>query len=338
MDIVLGCLLVFVSILFFIFHSSKGSFVPFKTDTNETILIGPEYKLISDSLINTVNKQNPRIAISQLKEEMQKDPKVLSSCHELFHVIGRASYFKYNNFTTAMIYRDDMCVSGYVHGVIEGYSWHNKSDVNKLMTVCDTTPVGTYNRWACIHGIGHGLMFATKSNVPYSIQKCSEFKIYSDQDACYSGVYMQNFDFDPDDNPSKYVSFVDPFQACRFTSNHQDECYINAPIFYLNYRPGDFTGAMKWCSNAPLVFQSNCYEGVGSQIAAQMFHSPTKVEALCTGSESKNPSACLKGMMSWYIDYYDSLAPAEKICPTLKPQDQVVCRRSILEDKPLFKL
>src|SRR5579864_131910 len=100
--IVLFCLLVIVTALFFIFHGSKGSFIPLKTDNNETVLVGPEYKSISDSLVTTVNKQNPQAAITQLEEEMQKNPKVLASCHELLHAIGRASYDKYNNFAEAM--------------------------------------------------------------------------------------------------------------------------------------------------------------------------------------------------------------------------------------------
>jgi hypothetical protein len=336
MDIVLVCLLIFVGIVYFIFYSNKGSFVPLKTDNSETILIGPEYKSISDGLIDTVNKKDPRAAISQLKEDMRKNPKVLSSCHELLHVIGRASYDKYDSFTKAMVYRDDICVSGYVHGVIEAYSWQNKNNASKLMSVCNSDTTDNYNRWACIHGIGHGLMFASKSNVPYALQKCSEFKTYFDQDACYSGAYMQNFNFDPDDNLSKYVSFVDPFQACRLASNHQDECYINAPIFYLNYRLGDYTGVLKWCTNAPLAFQTDCYEGVGSQIAAHLFNTPQKVEALCNGDESNNPSACLRGMMSWYIDYYAALAPAAKICPMLKPLDQTICHQAIIGEKSMF--
>lgn len=336
MDIFVACLLILVAILFFIFHSSKGSFVPLKTDTDEAVLIGPEYKSISDGLINTVNKQNPRAAIAQLQNEMQKNPKVLASCHELLHVIGRASYDKYDSFTEAMLYRNDLCVSGYVHGVIEAFSWQNKNNINKIMTVCNNNPSGKYSRWACIHGIGHGLMFSSESNVPYSLKKCSEFTTYTDQDACYSGVYMQNFDFDPDDHPSKYVSFIDPFQACRFSSNHQDECYYNAPIFYLNYRPGDYQGALHWCSNAPLVFQTNCYEGTGSQIAAQQFHNPKKIESFCRTNGNGSTKPCLIGMMNWYIDYYASLKPAEKICSTLDDEDQPLCKQTIAEEKSMF--
>ncbi|HSX09925.1 MAG TPA: hypothetical protein VLF93_07250 [Candidatus Saccharimonadales bacterium] len=332
LDALIICVLLFVLILFFFSHSNKGSFVPYKT-ADETVLVGPQYKTISDSLITTVNKEGPHAAIAQLRNEMQKDPKVLSSCHELFHIIGRASYNKYNNFSKAMLYRDDTCVSGYVHGVIEAYSWQNKNN-NNLMSLCNDTPRGKYSRWSCIHGIGHGLMFSSKSNVPYAIQKCTEFKTFSDQDACYSGVYMQNFNFDPDDNPSKYVSFTDPFQACRLSSNHLDECYVNAPLFYLNYRPGDFTGATKWCGNVPLLYQKNCYEGVGSQIAAQLFSSPHKVELLC--DHSPNVSACLTGMMSWYIDYYAALNPAEKICPTFNSSDQKICNQVIANTSSMF--
>lgn len=335
-SVLLICLLICIGFLFFIFHSSRGSFVPLKTDNDESVLIGPQYKTVSDGLIETLNKQNPRVAIAQLESEMQKNPKVLASCHELLHVIGRASYRKYNSFTEAMLYRNDLCVSGYVHGVIEAFSWQNKNNSKKIMSVCNNTPQGKYSRWACIHGIGHGLMFSSESNVPYSLNKCSQFTTYFDQDACYSGVYMQNFNFDPDDHPSKYVSFTDPFQACRFPSNHQDECYYNAPIFYLNYRPGDYKGALQWCSNAPLVYQKNCYEGVGSQITAQIFHDPKKIEVVCRANGNGTTKACLLGMMSWYIDYYASLGPAEKICSTLDKQDESLCQQTIQSEKSMF--
>src|SRR5207302_2003524 len=103
-----------------------------------------------------------------------------------------------------------------------------------MSTMCTQYTPNTYSRFECQHGIGHGLMYYTGNDVPHSLQKCDTFSGTFDQDACYSGVYMENFNSDETMHPSKYLYTDDPFRLCLEHAKYQDECYNNAPFYFLN--------------------------------------------------------------------------------------------------------
>ena len=79
------------------------------------------YQAIREELYVLVEQEGPRVALARMRALMKDDPVLLRSCHPFMHQIGRRAYARYGSFAEAVQYRDDLCNSGYLHGVIEGH-------------------------------------------------------------------------------------------------------------------------------------------------------------------------------------------------------------------------
>src|SRR5579859_4613913 len=335
---IIGNIQFFLLVMLFgilVYQAQKSAIIPIHSSSS-TKLSPEQYNTMSVKLTALVQQQNPRVALEALKKEMNQDPKVNASCHELLHELGRASYTKYHDFAKAMEYRDETCVSGYTHGVIEAYFAQNNDAVSSLTLLCQKYPQDTYIKWECIHGVGHGLMYYSGNNLPFSLRTCDVFKTAVEQGACYNGVFMENFNADTLLHPSRFVSLTDPFMSCKNSQKFKAECYENAPIYYFNQRNDDYLGALRWCDTLSLTDQLACYEGVGAQITRRHFTNPQFVEKICLSGDQRGQVSCISGMTAWYIDYYASLKPAENICPKLQEQSRKFCMLTIAANGILF--
>src|SRR5438046_782003 len=100
------------------------------------ILTIREYKKIDDQLTSIVEKKKPRAALSLLTQEAKKNNALAASCHILAHDIGHAAFKKYHNFGEAMLYQNEVCNSGYMHGVIESDFSQSKDLSAEMSTIC----------------------------------------------------------------------------------------------------------------------------------------------------------------------------------------------------------
>ncbi len=296
-----------------------------------------KYKHEVQEMTDLINKKDPSAAITRLKEEMSTDPQILFGCHEILHTLGRISYKKYNDLSTAMGYRDEVCVGGYIHGVIEGYFSSHKPDFSIMYKACATYRSNSYMRWDCFHGMGHGLMLYTSNNVPQSLMGCNMIKNQFDQTACYNGTYMENFNADTLNHPSKYLNLTDPFSLCAKDKKHPEQCYTNAPFAFLNYYNNDYKGVLEWCDEAPEIYRSSCYEGAGAQITRRMIHSPKKIEQLCMTSTKDKVAPCITGVAEWIIGQNNNQSQAEGFCSNFTIElNKRICLQTIQKSAYLF--
>ena len=86
-------------------------------------LTNEEYEEVRSEFFALLNDVNPKSALIYLRERIKTDNALLRSCHALVHEIGHESYEKYGDFAKAMAYQDEICNSGYLHGVIESHFW-----------------------------------------------------------------------------------------------------------------------------------------------------------------------------------------------------------------------
>jgi hypothetical protein len=330
------CILVLILKAYIYFPNDRGSFTPISTASSKK-LSREQYNNLKQEITTIILKQNPRVAIQTLKDKMDRDPKVLASCHEMLHEMGIISYRKYKDFGKAVSYKDEICVSGYIHGVIEAY-FSSTTDLYKAMkSLCTNYRNGSYERWECFHGLGHGLMYYSTNNLPFSLQKCGIVSNETDKGACEDGVYMENFNTDATYHPSKFVSSTDPFFSCRTYPQNQPSCYFNAPIYFLNNRGNDYDGLFHWCDVTPSQFILNCYTGAGAQIVRRNFNNPQMVEKLCMQLPTDKKLACLRGIPSWYIGHYASLSPAQKMCTKLRyKENKALCNEIVDSFKTSF--
>jgi plastocyanin len=188
------------------------------------------YKEIEEELATLVREENPRAALGRLRAEIRTDDALSRSCHPLVHDVGHAAYEKYGDFGEAMKYQDEVCNSGYLHGIIESRFKESDDVFADMKTMCDPYPQGSYMSWQCYHGIGHGVMFYTANDLPRSLEMCDGFGSAFGRSNCANGVFMENFNADQKLHLSDYLKESDPFYPCgEQAERHKAICYLYAP-------------------------------------------------------------------------------------------------------------
>ena len=145
---------------------------------------------------------------------METDEALLRSCHPLVHDIGHAAYEKYGDVAEAMKYQNEVCNSGYLHGIIERRFEESDDILADVNSMCDPYRRGSYLGWQCYHGLGHGVMFYTSNDLPRSLEMCDALERDFDRSNCANGVFMENFSADQKLHVSDYLKESDPFYPC----------------------------------------------------------------------------------------------------------------------------
>ncbi len=295
------------------------------------------YEVAKEEFLKSVNDKDPAIALAELRERVKRDDSLLRSCHALVHEVGRASYEKYRDFGEAMKYEDEICNSGYLHGVIEAHFSKAPDVFAAIKTVCDPYLPETFLSWECYHGIGHGVMYYTSNDLPRSLGMCDSYDSDFARATCANGVFMENFNSDQKLHPSKFLKSDDPFYPCaEQATRHKRDCYLYAPAYYLGLKENDYVGALKWCDGAEVPYKSACAQGVGSQAIKENINNPKFVEEICASNELTQRAPCIDGMVRLYINHHGSLAPAKILCGQLKPSNRQTCYFSVQSNSGLF--
>ena len=321
-------LLAIVCLSFFLIFAKKQIVSPKIESRIPEKLSKIEFEQLRSNLFQLIERKNPRSAINSLKDKMESSQAVLNSCHELLHEIGFKSYEKYNDFAAALTYKDDICVSAYIHGVIEGYFYKVKNITEAIKSTCKNYPIGRFITWECYHGVGHGLMYYSNNNVLKALEGCKLYGNNFDRSACSNGVYMENFNADSIIHPSQFLNSKNPFYPCDVLKQDKKDCYMNAPIYYLTLNNYDYNKAFKWCDSAS-EYKNSCFFGLASQMARRNMDDPKFVEQSCERYGVDIVDPCVYGLVSWYVSYYASLEEAGKMCNELEGRNKPRCRLAL---------
>lgn len=256
-----------------------------------------EYNAVIAEFQALVDTQSPSAALAKLRSYYTTDPKMANSCHGLGHAIGHMGYLKYKNFSTAMGFTDDICGNGYIHGVIEEH-FSNITDVNsELFRLCK---VGDPNYASCTHGLGHGLMYFYKNEIPQSLPYCNSFGDVYSRGLCSEGVFHENFETNSLVHKARYLNPDNPFYPCEesFVDGYEGVCYYYSGRYIVRLNKTDYVGALKKCAEAP--YASDCARGAGVVIVRQNIKNPPLVEYVCSQAPVHLVNSCLSGAVSYY--------------------------------------
>ena len=295
------------------------------------------YEERREELLTLVREENPRVALDHIRGEIETDDALSRSCHALVHEVGREAYEKYGDFGEAMKYRDELCNSGYLHGIIESKFSQSEDVFADMKTMCGRYEPGRYMSWQCYHGIGHGAMFYTSNDLPRSLEMCDGFEDEFGRSSCANGVFMENFNTEQKAHVSKYLKESDPFYPCKEQAErHKADCYLYAPTYYLDLEADDYAAALEWCEGAEAGFDSTCARGVGSQMMKENLNDPKLVESTCMRGEPEQTAPCIEGMAGLYVNHYGSLEPARELCARLEKPNRRACNASVEAHAFLF--
>lgn len=283
-------------------------------------------------------KKSPREALLKLREDIQKDKKLSSSCHSLVHELGHAAFLKYKDIGKALSFQDEICNSGYIHGVIESYFNSSKDIFETIQTVCKDYPPDKFITWQCHHGIGHGLMYYTDNNLPKSLELCNTLG-GENASACINGVFMENFNVDQKIHTSKFLKeedFLYPCNSSLVEKKNKSDCYVYAPSYYLSLHPTRYENALVSCQNAEESHRNVCFLGVGMQAMKENIENPLFVQDLCLKAPKGQVNSCMGGAIGLYINHFGGVSEAKELCKTLDKPFQEFCHNIVSSKESLF--
>lgn len=320
-------------------HTSTASSNQAPQPLEQTELSKEEYEAVKNEFLALVRDQNPRVALGELRERIKTDNALLRSCHPLVHEIGRAAYDTYQDFAEAMSYQDEneICNTGYLHGIIEAYFSKTPNVFAAMKTVCSPYPPEKFLSWECYHGIGHGVMYYTANDLPRSLAMCDSLKNDVARATCANGVFMENFNTDQKLHPSAFLKSDDLFYPCAEQAmRYKIYCYLYAPAHYLSLHKNDYRGALAWCDGAGFFYRSVCMQGVGARAMKEHINNPKFVEAVCMSSEAADAASCIGGMIDIYIRHHGSLDSVKILCEQLEAINRPGCYGAIQLNSKLF--
>jgi hypothetical protein len=298
-------------------------------------LSAEQFAAYKEKYLTLLVESTPRETLAALREEVSNDATLARACHPLAHEIGRATYNTTHDFTESLAQQDEICNSGFLHGVIEAHFSESEDVLAEIPETCKDFDQESYLGWQCLHGIGHGLMYFTAQDLPRSLALCDELPLAA-RSTCANGVFMDNFNTDQVLHPSRFLKADDPSYPCAEQQDrHKSDCYTYAPTYYLALNPGEYDSALDWCRSVEKEFASSCFWGVGSQTIKENSKTPEFAIEICEKGAPAETDACIKGALNLLALHHGSIEPVETLCATL-PEHRASCKTSLEELTRLF--
>lgn len=192
-------------------------------------------------------------------------------CHETMHYFGWRAYEESPDIAEAFINSSGLCDSGMYHGVIEEFLRNEglAGNIKELVrTACadslaGRTDISQGHIGLCYHGLGHGLMFITSSDLRKSLELCDELE-GDYPGVCYSGAFME-FTASKAVGPlGNQRDWADYSHCATLNEEHLWMCYHRQGINNLAAANGDVKQAMEMCQQLPEQYWNGCFLGVGA--------------------------------------------------------------------------
>lgn len=187
----------------------------------------------------------------------------MSRCHDIAHAIGQSGVKHYDAETTVM-QCSSICGAGCFHGAMEGSLAKGTSLDESLRSFCKQTgnPEFDRTRWACFHGLGHGVASLIGEPVE-SLKKCDLIGVGDGISNCTYGVFMELYQ----SSSFGHSKLPAPENMLAFCSSlwgeHERVCYLNAGLQeYLKTESPE--EAAKVCKSAPSEHQEGCLSHLGN--------------------------------------------------------------------------
>ena len=273
-------------------------------------------------------------AFKQLKLAYQQDPQVRSDCHVLAHVIGRTEADKVSDVDTAFAQGDNYCWSGYYHGVME--SIVKRIGANNLAAqipvICANVKQKkpySFDHYNCVHGLGHGVMDVTNSQLFDSLKTCDRLTDDWERQSCYGGVFMEN-EMDEINLDHKTVFFKadDPMYPCTAVDEqYKNQCYLMQTSHALRVANENYAQVFGECGALETAYRNVCYQSLGRDVSGNTTSSVELTKQDCMlGQNREAQSNCIVGAVKDFISYYHSDQQAGALCISLDVTLRDLCQ------------
>lgn len=266
-------------------------------------------------------------AFDDLKIRYTRDGFVKAQCHPLTHVIGRFAAKEFATVGEAYTEGDGFCWSGYYHGVLETFI----DDIGlanlpvQMDSVCANITGKerySFDYYNCVHGLGHGVMAATQTELFQSLDLCDNLSGAWEEVSCASGAFMENIIVDGLNHKTKYLDPARPLYPCTDSpEKYKSTCYLMQTSYMLKINGGDFKKTFEWCRDAA-GHESICWQSLGRDASGRSSSDAARTKVACfLGENFEERSNCVIGAVKDFISYFHSDVQAKSFCGSLDDED-----------------
>lgn len=284
---------------------------------------------------NLIQTYGPRVALLELKGRYEAGGYPRLFCHTLLHPIGEAAGTKYGSVAEAYKYGDPFCRSGYYHGVLEGIFGEEGGDdllasLDSLCAEVNGKERYSYDYFACVHGVGHGLMSFFDHDIFQSLSGCDLLTGDWEQSSCYGGVFMENIVSNTPEEPSKYLKENDLLYPCNaIAGKYQEECYQMQTSHMLAKLDGDFAKTFKLCASIEEQNRIFCYQSIGRDASGWSYGSAETALLFCMqGATVEQRTECIVGAAADFIQSTSADA-AREVCARVPQESRERCSTNV---------
>ncbi|HQR16409.1 MAG TPA: hypothetical protein PKW52_17560 [Nitrospira sp.] len=272
-------------------------------------------------------------ALTALEQITTQDPEALREAHPLVHHIGQQSFTRYGTAPLAMSHCRDVFWSGCYHGVLQAFlsslAAVEPEHILPLCPISETVSAYSFQRYNCLHGLGHGLTIQFRYDVLKSLAFCDALPGSWDRESCYGGVFMENIVTFQQARRAQPVghhhheatSFLNPqdllYPCSVLTEKYLRACYLmqtSAVLTFLNY---DFAQAFTQCARVEGEHRTTCYRSLGRDISGYTLRDAQQVNALCRLGQGDQIQQCFIGAVKDFILTDANPDPGLALCRSL---------------------
>lgn len=241
---------------------------------------------VEEAFGNLTFNAGPQRALAELRRWHEGTPGGRPDCHRLAHRVGAAALARARGrIAAAFSAGDEICASGYFHGVVEqGFAGVPPSRVvaTARKTCEDVARLSGFLEHQCTHGLGHGLMLHTDYDLPFSLKACDALPDRFGVESCAGGAFME--EFAPAGGPGGAGNDTDPdpIAPCRSApERHKYACYLVVTIRILVRVDNDFRKAAAACRRSEPRWVGACFESYGRDVSGMAIGEPRQVLRNC---------------------------------------------------------
>lgn len=298
-----------------------------------------QFSCLKTRFHDLVMKRSVKEAFDELKTMYNMNTFVQSSCHQLTHIIGRATAERYGDVPTAFSYGDSFCWSGHYHGVMEfvvaklGLENLEKEMPNICKTVAEKSRY-SFDHYNCVHGLGHGVMGVNSNELFVALKSCDALTDWWERESCYGGVFMENVmvDFN-NETTTKYLKPEDPMYPCNAVEEkYKQQCYLMQTSYALKVQGYNFKTVFADCDKVEEKFRNTCYQSLGRDASGNTVSNIQGTNERCViGKDVQAVSNCVIGAVKDFISYHHDDSEARKLCDTFEPDIRDICLSTATE-------
>lgn len=276
-------------------------------------------------------------ALHDLKRRYDKGGYARSFCHGALHKIGTVAADEFGTIAEAYKRGDTFCRAGYYHGVLEKiFGEADEGGGAELLSTLNSICAGiagksrySYAYFACVHGIGHGLMAYFNHDVFQSLAGCKTLRGNWEQGSCHGGVFMENVTADSPEMPSKYLKGDDPLYPCTAVADeYRYTCYQFQTSYMLKIFGGDFARTFDTCRAVEEKYRNVCFQSLGRDASGWSYGSGEAALANCSFGTADERTHCLIGAA---IDFIQSVGhdEARALCDAGEESARAPCAQAV---------